>query len=153
MAQRFLNDPAGYGVGYPIIGANSITFNEADAVYVNTSGFLDIASTSSAILGFSLETAAAMASDNQTNAKICPKYAYAEGVIVVYPASGAITQTMVGEYANFSSATAGAQTVSNSTSATVGQFFITGFDPNNDGTTTDVVVKVAFRQDRTTASS
>lgn len=146
MAQRFYNDPAGFGIGYPVIGANSATFSEADAVYINTSGFLDVATTSSRILGFSNETISALASDNQTVAKVTPKYVYTNGVLVVYTASGAITQTMVGEYADFSSTTSGAQTVSNTTSATTGQVFIVGFDPAGDGTTTDVVIQAAEPQ-------
>lgn len=149
MPQRFTRDPAGYGTGFPIIGANSVQFNTADALYINSSGFLDTASTSSKIYGYSIETPAVMASDNQTVAKVCPKYCYAEQVEVVYPANGAITQTMVGEYTVFSSATAGAQTISNTTSATVGQFLIVGFDPDKDGTTTDVVVRAAFKQSET----
>ncbi len=146
MSQRFFNDPAAFGVGYPVIGANSIAFATADAVYINTSGFLDIATTSSRILGFSVDDVSTLTSDNQTVAKVCPKYVYANNIIMVFPASGAITQTMVGEYADFSSTTSGAQTVSNSTSATAGQLFIIGFDPANDGTTTDVVVMVAEQQ-------
>lgn len=152
MAQRFARDPAFYGVGYPVIGANSIVFNTADALYINTSGFLDIASTTSKIFGYSLGDIT-MASDNQTVAKVKPPYAPAQGVEVIYPANGAITQTMVGEYTVFSSATAGAQTISNTTSATVGQFVVLGFDPDNDGTTTDVVVKAAVDQAVTTSTT
>jgi len=148
MAQQqvFLHDPAGYGDGYPIIGANSIVFYNADAVYINTSGFLDIATTTSKILGYAVENIT-MAATNQTVAKVCPKYVYADVVEMVYPTSGAITQTMVGEYAVFSSATAGSQTISNTTSATVGQFLVIGFDPFASSDTSAVVVKAAYRQD------
>lgn len=152
MAQKFLQDPAGFGVGYPNIGANSIVFNVGDAIYINTSGFLDIATTTSKIFGYSLEDVT-MTSDNQTVAKVCPKFVRAEFVAMVYPANGAITQTMVGEYAVFSSATAGAQTISNTTSATVGQFLVIGFDPNADGTTTDVVVRASLLQAETASAT
>ena len=153
MAQRFLRDSAAFGNGYPVIGYDSIVFYVADAVYIDSNGFLNTASTSSKILGYAVENIT-MSSTNSTVAKVCPKYVMAEEVEMVYPASGAITQTMVGEYAVFSAATAGAQTIAyNTTSATVGQFLIVGFDPAGDGTTTDVVVRAAFKQSDCYASS
>ena len=144
MAQRFLNDSASFGVGYPVIGANSIVFSPTDAVYINTSGFLDSASTSSKVLGFALDNIT-MASDNQTVAKVTPKYCYADAVLVVYPGDSACTQTKVGEYADLVTTTSGGQ-ILNGTTAATGQFFVIGFDPDGDGTTTDYVVRVAEPQ-------
>jgi hypothetical protein len=143
MAQRFLQDPAALGVGYPIIGNNSVALAVGDAVTINGGGFLDIASTSGKILGYCLE-AVTMASDNETVAKVCPKYTYAEDVLMVYPTDEAVTQTSVGQYADFSSATTNAQTL-NLVAGATGQFLVIGFDPTGDGTTTDAVVIAAER--------
>lgn len=168
MAQRFYADPANFGVGLPVIGANSITFSEADPIVVNSSGFLDLASTSSKILGFSLETIGALTSDNQTVAGVCPKYVYAEGVLVVFPIAAAVaaTQTMLGEYFIFSGTTSGAFTLNATSSATVGQLLALGLNPNNQspngaGSTTagtaaelsELVVRAAFKQTDAYASS
>lgn len=150
MAQRFARDPAKNGVGYPVIGVNSQAFALADAVYINSSGFLDVVDSADVpILGFSLD-ARTMASDNQTVAKVKPQYVYAEGVEMVYPknSSTGVDQTDVGEYCNLATFTTGAQDLANASSGTTGQFLIMGFDPDNDGTTTDAVVKVAFDQKR-----
>jgi hypothetical protein len=153
MAQRFLHDPAAFGVGYPVIGYDSIVFYTADAVYIDSNGYLNTASTSSKILGYSLDNIT-MSATNSTVAKVCPKYVYAENVEMVYPASTTLTQTMVGEYAVFSSATAGAQTLNASTtSGTVGQFLILGFQLADDGTTYEGIVKAAFKQSDCYASS
>ena len=152
MAQKFYNDPGQFGVGYPIIGLDSIVFHVADALYINTDGLLTTATTSSKIVGFSLEDVT-MSSTNSTVAKVCPKYAAAQSVEVRYPANGAFAQTNVGAIAVFSSATAGAQTISTTTSDTVGQFMVLGFDPDNDGTTTDVVVRVALPQDKVSSAT
>ena len=143
MAQYFLQDPDGLGTGYPIIGNNSVALAVADAVTIDSDGFLDIASTSGKILGYSLEEVT-MASDNQTVAKVCPKYVYADDVLMVYPSDQACTQTDVGQYADFSSATSGAQTINLNSGAT-GQFLVIGFDPKGDGSTSDVVVIAAER--------
>lgn len=162
MAQRFLNDAAGFGVGYPVIGANSVTFSEADPVYINTSGFLAIGTATDKILGYSNETITALAADNQTVAMITPKYVYADAMLMVYPlaAAAAATQTMVGEYTDISGTTSGSFTLNASTSATAGQFLILGLNPNNSGSTTagsttelsELVVRASFLQSATTAS-
>lgn len=145
MASRFLTDPTANGVGYPVIAANSVALSVADAVYINTSGFMDVASTSSKVLGFSLDTITAVAGDNQTVAKVCPKYCYPDGVTIVITGDSACTQTKVGEYADLVTTTTGAQVLNGTVGAT-GQFFVIGFDPNADGTTTDYVVMVAEPQ-------
>lgn len=163
MAQRFYNDPANFGIGYPVIGANSITFGIGDPVYINTSGFLDLVSTSSKVLGYSVDDVGLMTSSNQTVAFVTPKYCYADAVLMVFPfaAAAAATQTQVGEYAIVSANTSGAFTLNASTSATVGQFLIVGINPNNQGSTSagsaaelsEVVVRAAFLQAELYASS
>lgn len=144
MAQRFLQDPSAFGTGYPVIGANSEAFAVGDAIYINTSGFLAVATTSSKILGYSVG-AITMASDNQTVGLVKPQYVYAENVLMVYPGDSACTQTKIGEYADFVSTTSNAQTINGTVGAT-GQFLVVGFDPAGDGTTTDYVVIAAERQ-------
>ncbi len=161
-SQRFFDDPAGLGVGYPVIGDNSAVFSLADPVFIDTDGFLDICTTSSKILGYSLATLT-MASDNETVAQVCPQYVYQEGVLMVYPitGAGAATQTMVGSYTVFSDVTSGGFTTSASDSDTVGQLFIVGINPVNGGSTTagsatelsELVVKAAFKQTDTYAAS
>lgn len=162
MAQRFLQDPANFGVGYPIIGANSIAFSEADPVYINTSGFLALGTASDKVLGYSLDTITALASDNQTVAMVCPKYCYADAVLVVIPlaAAAAATQTMIGEYVVLSGVTSGAMTVTTN-SATVGQFLVLGINPANNGSVSagstaelsELVLRASFIQPFTSASS
>lgn len=139
--QQFITDPEGLGLGFPIIGANSIQFSVGDAVYINTSGFLDLSSTTNRILGFSTDSVT-MSATNQTVALVCPAYVPAGQVTMYYPMSSAPSQTMIGEYADFSSATTNAQTVSSTTSASTGQFFIVGIDTTN----TAVYVQVAEQQ-------
>lgn len=148
MAQRFQVDPAGLGVGYPVIGANSIQFSVADAVYIDSSGFLAVATAVSKIFGYSLENIT-MASSNQTVAKVCPKYVEASSaVLMVYPtvSSVGLAQTEVGAFVSLSTVTTGAQAISSTTGAT-GQFLIVGIDPKADGTTYEAVVKAAYKQD------
>jgi hypothetical protein len=144
MAMRFLHDPGAFGTGYPIIGANSSIFKVGDAVTIDANGFLAVPAVSSKIHGFILEDIT-MASDNQTVAKVCPKFVNAELVEMVVGGDSACTQTKVGEYADLVTVTLGAQ-VLNGTVIAAGQFLVLGFDPAGDGTTTDYVVKVAEPQ-------
>lgn len=154
MAQRFYGDPLAGGVGYPVIGANSITFSAADPVVINSSGFLDLSTTSTKILGWAIDDSVVMTSTNQTVAFVCPKYVEAKNVKVVLPTASAValTQTSVGEYFVLSGTTSGAFTVNTTSSATVGQLLCLGFNPDNDGTTTDGVFKVAADAGETTVS-
>ena len=129
----------------PAIAGNGVQFNIGDAVYVDTSGFLAIATTSSKIYGFVMEAFTATA-DNQTVKKYRPTVLPGvQGVQVVLTTSAAIAQTNVGEYSDLSTVTTGAQ-VLNATSGATGQFFILDFDPEGEGTTTDAVVEVAEYQ-------
>jgi len=154
MAQRLHNDPAGLCVGYPIIGYTSVQFSIADPVYVNTSGYLALATTSSKIIGYSLENIT-MSATNISSEKICPKYVSAKHTLVSYPmvSNTAVTQTQVGEYAILSSVTTNAISLNTTTSSTVGQFIIVGFDPNQKGDTYQAVVKAALRQPQVISST
>lgn len=155
MSQRFWSDPLAQGVGYPVIGGNSVVFNSADPVYIDTSGFLQIATTSSKIMGFHVDLGpVTMTSDNQTVAQVCPKYVYAANVQVVYTAATSVfSQTQVGSYFILSGTTSGAITVNITNSDTVGQLQLLGFDPEVSGTTTEGVFRVAFDQGAVSASS
>lgn len=144
MAQYFLRTPDKGGVGTPIIGNNSEQFSYADAVYIDSDGFLAKATTSSKILGFALEDVT-MASDNETVAKYKPAYMPADQVTMVYTADQAVTQTDIGAYVDLVTTTSGAQ-VLNLAAGSTGQFIVMGFDPNNDGSTTLCIVRVAEPQ-------
>ena len=150
--QKFRHDPAGYGRGYPIIGANSEEFSQADAVFINSSGFLELADVGGKILGYYAGQGETMASDNQTVAKKTPDYVYAESVEMVYGADQDCTQTDVGAYADFGTVTTGAFEL-NLAAGSTGQFLVLGFDPENDANNDHVVVvaaelqKAAFSQD------
>lgn len=150
MAQRFRRDPANYSVGAPIIVANSKALSVADAVSINSSGFLDVAGTSAKILGYSLDDIAAVASNNQTVAQVTARYVYADAVEVVYPISGGVAATVanLGQYCNLVTTTTGAQNVTAAASmgANTGQFLVMEFTPENDGVA-EVTVKAAWRQD------
>lgn len=143
--QKFFTESDHLGAGYPIIGANSTTLSRADAVYIDSSGFLAISSTTNKILGFSLDTISALASDNQTIGKVKPKYVPASGVLVQYPSDQDCTQTDIGAYADLSSGTTNAQTV-NLVAGSTGQFLVLGFDPAGEADNDVVVVEVAEPQ-------
>jgi len=139
--QDFRHDPAGLGRGYPIIGNNSAQFSYADAVYIDLDGFLALSSTTNKIHGYYVGAGETMASDNETVAKKCPDYVYAQDVEMIYGSDQACTQTDIGTYADFGTATTGAFELNLAGGAT-GQFLILGFDPEGEGDT-DVVVVVA----------
>ncbi len=138
--QKFLHDPAGYGRGYPVIGKLSVQFSYADAVIIDSNGFLDLATTTSQIHGYYCGQGETMSATNQTVEKVCPDYVYSDGVEMVYGADQACTQTDIGTWCDFGTITTGAQQL-NLAGSTKAQFFILGFDPDGDGTTTSVVVK------------
>lgn len=144
MTQEFRTDPQLIGSGYPIIGGNSLQFSKVDALTVNTSGFLIVATANTdRILGFSNDDRT-MASDNQTVAKVKPNYIPAIGTEIFITSDAAETQTNIGEYQLYSTFTTGVQQIAQSTSsATVGQVLVLGFDPYNEGTTTLAVVTPA----------
>lgn len=143
--QRFLHDRVREGHGYPIIQANSITTVVADALLIDTSGFLAMVTTSSKVFGYANEDKT-ITSDNQTVAKYKILYVPAEGVEMVYGADQAATQTDIGAYADFVTVTVGAFQL-NLAAGNTGQMFVLGFGPFDEGvTTTDVVVEVAEPQ-------
>ena len=145
MTQKFLADPAGRGAGYPVIGGNSVQFSHADPVYIDTSGWLAISSTTNKVLGYYVGQGETMASDNQTVAKKTPDYVYASGVEMVFGSDQACTQTDVGAYADMGTATTGAFEL-NLNSGGTGQYLVIGFDPDGDGSTSLVVVIAAEDQ-------
>ena len=151
MAQRFLTDPAGFGVGYPIIGNNSIQFSVGDPLYVNSSGYLAIAVVDGKVLGYSLENIT-MSSSNTSVAKVCPKYATTTNVLMVYPVTSSVgyAQTEIGAYTKLETLTTGAITLNATTGAT-GQFLIVGIDPKGDGTTYEAVVRASYPQETSAA--
>jgi len=152
MAQKFHTDPQYLGAGYPIIAADSTQLSEADAVYIDTSGFLAISSTTNKILGFSLDTIDALTSDNSTVAKVKPKYTPGQGIRVQYPSDIDCTQTDIGAYADLSSGTTNAQTI-NLLAGGTGQFLVLGFDPEDEADDDVVVVEVAEPQQLAFAQS
>lgn len=143
--QKFLRDVSGYGRGYPIIGGNSVQFSHADPVYIDTSGWLQISSTTNKILGYYAGPGITMASDNQTVDKVCPDYVYAEGVEMVFGSDQDCTQTDIGAYADIGTATTGAFEL-NLAAGSTGQFLVLGFDPEGTGDNDVVVVICAEPQ-------
>lgn len=143
--QDFRHDPAGLGRGYPIIGANSVQFSYADALYIDSSGFLALATTTSKILGYYVGQGETMASDNQTVAKKTPDYVYAQDVEMIYGSDQDCTQTDIGAYADFGTVTTGAFELNLLAGAT-GQFLVLGFDPEGESDNDAVVVVAAELQ-------
>lgn len=150
--QKILTDPQFLGLGYPIIGANSTQLSEADAVYIDTSGFLAISSTTNKILGYSVDSIDALDSDNETVDKVKPKYTPASGIRVQYPSDQDCTQTDIGAYADLSSGTTNAQTIDLNAGST-GQFLVLGFDPEGESDDDVVVVEAAEPQQLAFAQS
>lgn len=145
MGQKFLADPAGYGAGYPVIANNSEEFSHADPVYIDSDGFLAVSGTTSKVLGYYVGQGKTYASDNETVAKLTPDYVYAAGVEMIFGADQACTQTDVGAYADMGTATTGAFELDLNSGGT-GQYLVIGFDPDGDGSTSDVVVITAEDQ-------
>lgn len=139
----------------PVIAANSAVFAEYTPVYKNSSGFLDVASTSSKIWGFCLEEYTA-ASDNQTVAQYCPLVIGAAGVIFWADADQAWAQTDNDAYCDIASVSAGVVTLNLAGGAT-GQFAILGLlsdlDPTAEGDTDRIYVTVAEPQNFAFAQS
>lgn len=143
--QDFLHDPAGLGRGYPVIGANSIQFSYADPVYIDTSGWLALITTSSKALGYYVGQGETMASDNQTVAKKTPDYVYAQDVEMIFGSDQDCTQTDIGAYADMGTVTTGAFEL-NLAAGSSGQFLVLGFDPEAIADNDAVVVVAAENQ-------
>lgn len=142
--QKFRYNPDLYGVGYPVIGANSVQFSGADPVYVDTSGWLTISSTTNKVLGYAVDDIT-MASDNQTDAEVKPKYIPSMHVQMVFGSDQDCTQTDIGAYADMGTATTGAFEL-NLNAGSTGQYFVLGFDPDDESDDDAVVVEVAEPQ-------
>ena len=142
--QKFRNTPDTTVVGYPIIGKNSEALACADVVYADADGFLAKITTSSKVLGYALDDVT-MAADNQTVAKVKPRYMDALTVKMVYGADQAATQTDIGAYADMGTVTSGGFQL-NLVAGVSGQFFVLGFDPDEEEDDDAVVVEVAEPQ-------
>lgn len=140
--QKPLRDLEGLGRGYPIIGANSVEFTKYDPIYIDSSGFLDLISTSSKVFGYYVGQGETMTSDNETVALKTIDYVYAENIEMVFGSDQDATQTDVGAYADMGTATTGAFELNLAAGAT-GQFLVLGFDPYEESDDDAVVVVAA----------
>lgn len=150
--QRFHRDPAGLGIGYPILGLNSTQFSKADPVYIDSNGYLTISSTTNKVLGYYTGQGETMASDNSTVAKVCPNYVYALGVEMVFGSDQDCTQTDIGAYADMGTATTGAFEL-DLVAGSTGQYLVLGFDPEDESDDDAVVVICAEPQQLAFAQS
>ena len=123
------------------LGKNSEAFAVGDPVGIDASGYAIYALATTKVIGFCVN-AVTMAADNVTVAKVRVSYYPAvPGVQMQYTGSTACAQASVGTYADLSGTT-GATTIA-LPGTTSGQFVILDFDPNRDGTTTEVIVETA----------
>ncbi|MFA5695985.1 MAG: hypothetical protein WC917_00770 [Bacilli bacterium] len=143
--QKFLTDPARLGRGYPVIGYLSVEFSHGDAVYIDSSGWLALATAGGRILGYYCGQGETMSATNTTVAKVCPDYVYAHAVEMVYGADQDCTQTDVGAYCDFGTVTTGAFEL-NLAASTSGQVIVLGFDPEGTGDNDAVVVMASEPQ-------
>lgn len=143
--QKFHTDPLGQGIAYPVIGINSLDLAVADAVYIDTNGWLALATTSSKIFGFSTDNIDALESDNQTVDFVKPSVVPAMAVLMKYGSDQDCTQTDIGAYADFGTTTTNAFEV-NLTAGGTGQLFVLGFDPDDEDDDDAIIVEVAEPQ-------
>src|SRR3990167_803598 len=150
MPQAFRAESYSDYVGPGVIGANSEALATADAVLVNSSGFLAICSTSSRILGFSVHDET-MGSANQTAGNPTkPLFVIATPLVLVeYGGNADFTQGDVGDTTDFSTASTGAfvvnatTTVASSSGTGGGHLYIHAFDPDGIADNDSCVVSVA----------
>ena len=138
---KFKRDPKEYGTGHPIIGVDSTEFSVGDAVYIDSNGYLALATTSSKVLGYCIEDKTTSAT-NTTVEKYCPLYVYADDVEVEIDSDQACTQTDLGAYADLGTVTSGGM-ILNLAAGSTGQFLVIGFDADD---TDKVIVVVAEPQ-------
>jgi hypothetical protein len=144
MAQKFYKVGPDVAIEASVLGLNSAAFAVADPVTIDANGLLIVATAGDKVLGFSVE-AITMAADNQTVAKIKPKFIPAnQAVLMQYTSDQACTQTDVGAYADLVGTTGAIQM--NLAAGANGAFIVKGFDPEEDGTTTEVIVETAEPQ-------
>lgn len=144
MAQKFYKVGPDVAIEASVLGKNSAAFAVADPVTIDTDGLLIVATAGDKIIGYSVD-AVTMAADNQTVAKVMPKFIPAnQSVLMQYTSDQACTQTDLGAYANLTGTTGAIQV--DLAAGAAGQFVIKGFDPEGDGTTTEVIVETAEPQ-------
>lgn len=144
MAQKFYKVSPDVAIEASVLGKNSAAFAVADPVTIDSDGLLIVATAGTKVLGYAVE-AITMASDNETVAKKMPKFIPAvQGVLMQYTSDQACTQTDLGAYADLSGTTGAIQM--NLAAGATGQFLVKGFDPEGDGSTTDVIVEAAEPQ-------
>ena len=125
-------------------GLNSAVFAKADPVTIDSNGYLIYATAGTKVLGFSLDDVT-MASDNNTVAKVRVNYIPAiPGVQMQYTSDQACTQTDIGAYADLVGTTGATQI--NLAAGAAGMFYVKDFDPNQDGSTSEVIVETAEPQ-------
>ncbi len=156
MAQGFVRIEGDEKVRQGVIAANTTTFAEGTPVFINTSGFLDVCTSSGEkVWGFCTE-AKITTSDNQTVAMYKPRVIGCENVTFFADSDQAFTQTDAGAYVDIASSSAGVVTL-NLAAGNTGQFFVVGLlsdiDPSADGDTDRIVVKVAEPQEFAFAQS
>ena len=142
--QKFRYDPDISKAGYPIIGKNSEDISPSDAVYADTNGFLALITTSSRVLGYATDDVT-MASDNQTVDAVKPSYVPALGIEMVYGSDQDCVQTDIGAYADMGTVSSNGFEL-NLSAGSSGQFFVLGFDPDEEADDDAVVVEVAEPQ-------
>ncbi|MEA2036220.1 MAG: hypothetical protein U9O94_01830 [Nanoarchaeota archaeon] len=140
--QKFRSDPNGYGIGYPVLGVASVEFSHADPVYIDSDGYLALATSGSLIVGWYTGQGETMAATNATVEKVKPNYVYALGVEMVIGSDQDATQTDIGAYADFGTATTGAFEI-NLAAGSAAQLFILGFDPEDESDDDAVVCMAA----------
>lgn len=135
-----------------VIMTNSASIDFGDFVTIDSDGFLKRIAAGEKILGTFAEQTKTAAADNQTVAQVKGKYEPIDLYDVFeLTADQACTQTDLGAYADIvmSSSTI----LANLAAGATGQLFVIDFDPNRDGTTTLVRVKVAEPQQLAFAQS
>jgi len=150
--QKFHRDPAGLGVGYPIIGLDSIQFSKADPVYIDSDGLLTLTTGTSKVLGYYTGQGETLTATNSTVAKVCPNYIYALGVDMVFGSDQDCTQTDIGAYADMGTYTTGAFEL-DLVAGSTGQYLVLGFDPEDESDDDAVVVCCAEPQQLAFAQS
>ena len=132
---RFRKNTNDLAVGFPIQGVASTKFSIGDPVYIDSNGYLALASTSSKVLGYCIEDVTTAATD-----MVSPKYVYARGLEMDCDSDQACTQTDLGQYADIGTATSGA-TVMNLAAGSTGQFLVLGYRADDTDVITIIVAE------------
>jgi len=168
MAQGILRVEGPEIVRPPVIAVDSEVFAEGSPVYLDSSGFLAVTSTTNKIWGFCTE-AITVISTNSTSSSIgtgqtvnsaahsyCPRVIAPDNVLFWADSDTDFTQTDIGAYADVASESSGVVTL-NLAAGSTGQFIVYGLlrdvDPSATGDDDRIVVKVAEPQDLAFAQS